>query len=331
MQYSSFTGNRYEAAHQWAKHQEMRNPLIYLANENQRRAFTAKCLPIYQKFYPEILDEIQGIADGWQIPFEDLVGFLLSMYCFDLQNKCTCFAFLKDQHIVFGRNSDFLTTMEDSYDSCYYKLEGAHAFIGNTTAMVQMEDGVNEYGLAIGLTFIVPKSIQPGLNAGMLVRYLLEKCKSVKEAISALENLPIASSQTLTLADRSGAMAVVECNCEKMAVIYPEEGSHFIVAANRFQSKALRPWQPQGIDDWHSDLRYQTVAQALSQSVMSHPLLFANDLLSGKYGFICQYDRKTGHDTVWSVIYDLSHQKIYLASGNPAKVPFLEDQRLAFQ
>ena len=36
-----------------------------------------------------------------------------------------------------------------------------------------MEDGVNEYGLATGLTFVYPKIRKAGLNAGMLVRYFL--------------------------------------------------------------------------------------------------------------------------------------------------------------
>ena len=37
-----------------------------------------------------------------------------------------------------------------------------------------MEDGINEHGLAIGLTFVYPKIRGAGFNAGMLVRYLLE-------------------------------------------------------------------------------------------------------------------------------------------------------------
>ena len=37
-----------------------------------------------------------------------------------------------------------------------------------------MEDGINEYGLAVGLTFVYPKITKAGFNAGMLVRYLKE-------------------------------------------------------------------------------------------------------------------------------------------------------------
>lgn len=57
---------------------------------------------------------------------------------------------------IFGRNSDFLVSIEKSYMNCLYQLSGVYAFNGNTTAFIQMEDGMNEYGLAIGLTFIYP-------------------------------------------------------------------------------------------------------------------------------------------------------------------------------
>ena len=52
----------------------------------------------------------------------------------------------------------------------------------------------------------------------MIVRYLLEKCKNVSEAVSYLYQLPSASAQTLTLADTRGAIAVIECNAEKIKV-----------------------------------------------------------------------------------------------------------------
>jgi predicted choloylglycine hydrolase len=144
------------------------------------------------------------------------------MYCVRFQNRCTCFAFRKDDEIVFARNSDFLVSIEKLYMNCLYALDGAYAFNGNTTAYVEMEDGVNEHGLAAGLCFIYPIVTRPGFNAGMLIRYLLEKCKTTGEAIAALMSLPIASSQTITLADASGDIAVVECNAEKLVIIRPE-------------------------------------------------------------------------------------------------------------
>lgn len=136
---------------------------------------------------------MKGLAKGQNSSFEDFCTFLFSMYCFEFNHHCTCIALKDKDHILFGRNSDFLVSLKKIYMNCLYHLDHAYAFNGNTTSFIEMEDGVNEYGLAIGITFIYPKITKPGLNAGMLVRYLLEKCQTTSEAISLLKKVPIAS------------------------------------------------------------------------------------------------------------------------------------------
>ena len=212
--------------------------------------------------------------------------------------------------------------------NCLYDLKSGYAFNGNTTSFVQMEDGVNRYGLAVGLTFVYPWVRKPGLNAGMLLRYLLEKCKIASEAIAELRRLPIASAQTLTLADKSGEIAVVECNPKEIEVIRPGGRERFVATANNFNSEKMKPYRNPGIDDWRSEERYRTAHAALEQNKDGYTVSFAQDVLSGKYGFMCQYDRKQNADTVWSVVYDLKRKQIWRVEGNPARKSFKEDVRL---
>ena len=170
----------------------------------------------------------------------------------------------------------------------------------------------------------------PWLNAVLLVRYILEKCGTVGEALAALHELPLASNQTLTLLDRSGDMAVVECNSQKIVEIRPRSDRPFVATANNFNSEPMRQYRNPGIDDWRSDERYRVAKTAL-ENADRWSLEFAKDLLSGRHGFMCQYDRSSGYDTVWSSIYDLGQNKIYRAEGNPARKKFLEDTRLKFR
>ena len=81
------------------------------------------------------------------------------------------------------------------------------------------------------------------------------------------------------------------------------------------------------IDDWRSCDRYDTTRNALVNNKDNYNLEFAMDLLGGKYGFMCQYDRKTNADTVWSVVYDLKNNKVYRVEGNPGRKKFKEDIR----
>lgn len=211
-----------------------------------------------------------------------------------------------------------------------YRLnEGAYAFTGNTTAFVEMEDGINQHGLAVGLTAVYPRQPKPGWNAGLLLRYLLERCKTVKEAIHTLHVLPIASSQTFTMADCTGEIALVECNAEQVAV---RQGLQqpFVCATNRFYLEEMQQYNLPQVDDWFAQTRYQTLYTALKQKRNGVDLLFAKELLSGNCGFLCQYDRSTGKDTVWSVVYDLKQRKIYRCEGNPGRRSFREDKRFRF-
>ncbi len=268
------------------------------------------------------------MADGQGSPAERITELLFPMYCFKPQNHCTAFAVADGENIILGKNSDFLVSLEKLYMNCLYALEGVYGFNGNTTAFIQIEDGMNDQGLAAALTFLYPHTNKPGLNAGMLVRYILEKCASTAEAVAALKELPIASAQTVTLADSHGEIAVVECNPVRLEVIRPAEGARFVAAANCFNSAAMAEFRtPPEIDSWRSEERYASAAAALKNHRGNYSLSFCADILSGKYGFICQYDRKKNADTVWSALYDAKDKRFYRVEGNPSRKHFKEDTR----
>ena len=331
MYHGRFRGSHYEAGYKWGallnkRGKKLDNCPTYEVGEN-RIQFGKQCKEIFEKYYPEIVQEVKGIADGNEVSFEYLCGMLFSMYCFSFDNKCTCFAISNNEQILFARNSDFLVSLEKLYMNCIYKLDDVYSFNGNTTAFVQMEDGVNEKGLAVGLTFVYPRLTKPGFNAGILLRYILEKCKTTQEAIAAIKTLPIASQQTITIADKSGDIAVVECNCEKVVVITPQVGEDFVASTNNFNSVEMEDYKNLQIDDWRAWDRYETAKRALTNNKDKYDLDFTMNLLGGKYGFMCQYDRKTNADTVWSVVYDLKNKQIWRVEGNPGRKKFKEDIR----
>lgn len=293
----------------------------------ERREFARACLPLYEKYYPEILEEIRGLARGQKASFRDFCTFLFSMYCFEFSPRCTCLAYSKGGQVIFGRNSDFLPSMERLNMNCLYSLDGAYAFNGNTTAFVQMEDGVNGRGLAAGLTLVYPSLTAPGLNSGMLIRYILEKCSDTRQAVQRLRVLPIASQQTITLADKNGDIAVVECNCKEVCVT--EKTAGFAAAANRFTSPKMQKYNNPAVDNCRSAERLSAVTQALKNrdEVTAE---FVKEILAGKHGFTCQYDRTAGVDTVWSAVYDIGRKEIYRAEGNPGRRSYKKDERFKF-
>ena len=332
MYHGRFNGTHYEIGFKWgallAQHGNFILNNIGFPITQERLEFSELCVPIYQEYFPEILDEIQGIADGQNCDVRTLQAFLFSMYAMPPSCNCSCFAVANDKQILFGRNSDFLTELEKSNMNVIYRLSSpSYSFTGNTTAFVQMEDGINEHGLAVGLTSIQPVSVKPGMNAGLLLRYFLEKCKTTQEVIECIHTLPISSAQTFTAADRFGAIAVIECCSENTAIIQPTDHKSYVCATNVFHAVSMMKYNVADIDNWQAELRYQTLVETLNQKAKRIDHDSAAKLLSGKNGFICQYDRKTGKDTVWSVIYDLTNNKIYRTEGNPSRRKFKEDTR----
>lgn len=336
MYYAHFRGTHYEAGFRWGslllKHKNIILENIPFEITQERIDYALSCLPIYEKYYHEIVEEIQGLADGQQCDVRILQAVLFSMYSMPPSCNCSCFAFTTEQEILLGRNSDFLTEIERLNQNVVYKLtDGVYSFTGNTTAFIEIEDGVNEHGLAVGLTSVYPNQCKPGFNAGMIVRYLLEKCRNVSEAVSCLYQLPIASAQTLTLADTMGAIAVIECNAEQIKIEKTLNSNiAFVCATNTFHLPGMVGYNNDKIDNWFAEERYQTLYSAFSEKNGGFNFPFAEKLLSGDYGFLCQYDRSTGKDTVWSVIYDMKRHKIYRSEGNPRRHKFKEDIRFQF-
>ena len=333
MYHERFQKTHFEAGFQWGMQlfQEGRHllDLVPFPVTEERVRFAEACRPYYETWYPQVLDEIRGIAEGQQTEPRRLEAVLFSMYCILPQNKCSCFAFRDKTHVILGRNSDFLTGTEKQNMNCMYELDDGYAsFQGNTTAFVEMEDGVNEYDFAAGMTSVYPGVMGCGLNAGMLLRYGLERCRTVEEFVKVLECLPVASCQTFTAADRTGAAAVIECSPKRTEVCRLDEKHSFVSAVNAFHLESMRPYRVEGIDDWNAEERYETIRSAFRQERTKDAVSFAMDVLSGKYGFMCQYDRKTGKDTVWSVVYDVGKRRIWRCEGNPGREDYEEDRRL---
>ena len=327
MYHLRFNGTHYDIGYKWGNRLKLHGTNI-LQNvpfpiTEERFTFSHECIPIYEKYFPEILDEIYGIADGQEMPRENLLAILLPMYCIMPSANCSCFAVKTASGVVFGRNSDFLTATEKLNMNTKYRFaNSSYAFNGNTTAFAEMEDGINEYGLAVGLTSVAPKKIKPGLNAGMLVRLFLEKCKSVKEVSTLIKTLPIAGSQTIIVADAQGEAMLIECTPTKIKTKHIDNNCHYICATNMFNLSKMHQHNNLPEDTWQAEERYKTMVQYFKNTHDVITVKQAQLLLSGTEGFMCQYDRKTGKDTVWSIIYDLGNNTIYRCEGNPSRKNF---------
>lgn len=325
-----FKGTHYEMGNHYGKllkkHQVDLSPLLNFNTE--RIDMGKKSLKICEIIYPEIIDEIRGMAEGLSVDYLKFGTFLITAGAYSFDVGCTTFAYIEDNEVYFVRNHDMFVQLRKTTESALYKPNKGNVFLGHGDSLIGKEDGINEHGLAVGMTFVAPRTIQPGLNFLMIVRMLLEKCKDVDEAIKLLENIPSMTSQCFILADSLGHLAVVEMCPDHMAVRYPKSDERFIVATNHFIKKEMKKFDCKPEENWYSTLdRYDTVTKNL-QNRRDYSRELGIEIASGKRGFLCQYDKKLSFDTLWSVSYHLNTLSIKRAEGNPRRAKYKFDYRL---
>jgi predicted choloylglycine hydrolase len=84
-------------------------------------------------------------------------------------------------------------------------------------------DGMNSSGLVASLTFGGGQAYGLGFTVSLLLRYVLETCRSFGEAAAALCRIPVAQSQNVMLLDARGDYALVYIGPDREPVVVKDE------------------------------------------------------------------------------------------------------------
>ncbi|MGN1096561.1 MAG: C45 family autoproteolytic acyltransferase/hydrolase [Christensenellales bacterium] len=326
MYHPRLKGNHYEIGKRYGD-------LLYKAGEDlssviklnsKQVEFGKLCLPIYEKYMKDIMEEVRGLADGLRQKYDDVAYWLFNIYCNKEECGCSVFAVKGNDGVYFARNMDMFPEYKKTSESVLYRVENKNTFLAHSTAMISLEDGINEYGLCIALTFLLSKKIKPGINGGFIVRKVLEECKTTKEAIELIKSLPRSSSHNMVIADKSGDMAVVECTSEDVNVRYNEK---YLIATNHFISDNMVKYNNEEYNWYYTNDRYNTIDNSLRNN---RDINFeeCKNIISGKYGFVCQFAKNLHFDTIWSAVYRLDDLYNEICEGNPSKSKYTYDNRL---
>lgn len=91
--------------------------------------------------------------------------------------------------------------------------------VGMVEGMAGLADGMNDGGLAASLTFGGRTVTGPGFGIPWIMRYLLELCSDVAEAVDALRLLPCHMSYNVSVIDRQGNWATVFLAPDRPAIV----------------------------------------------------------------------------------------------------------------
>ncbi|MEO0374965.1 MAG: C45 family peptidase, partial [Cyanobacteria bacterium P01_A01_bin.17] len=232
----------------------------------QRQAeFGAECYQAVSHFYPELIEEFEGFAAGWRWETAQLGAFVSSLGVFDMTGKCSAFASRTPDGVVFGRNYDMLYKLRKTSESCLIAPQGKFAYVSQSDVFIGRCDGVNERGLVIAMSFVNGTQIQPGVTFHLIIRKVLEICRTVAEAIALIQSAKAASANNFLIADAAGNMAVVESAPQGAEVRQPAEDENFLCITNQFQHPRMQAFDQGGIGWCQSAERYRYLCDRLKQ------------------------------------------------------------------
>jgi predicted choloylglycine hydrolase len=110
---------------------------------------------------------------------------------------------------AWGRDKPFLVR---NYDFAPRLWEGivlrtawnGRGVIASTDGLIGALDGINEDGLCVSLNFGGRRAVGAGFGAPVVLRYLLETCRTVGEAATVLRRVPTHMAYNVLVMDRTG-------------------------------------------------------------------------------------------------------------------------------
>jgi len=91
--------------------------------------------------------------------------------------------------------------------------------IATTDCLAGVLDGMNEDGLSVSLTFGGRNIVGRGFGIPFILRYVLEFCATVEEAVKVLVSVPCHMSYNVTVLDQSGAYKTVFLSPDRAPVV----------------------------------------------------------------------------------------------------------------
>lgn len=179
----------------------------WFASEGEiKRPPLDECRQALEQHMPELLPFWENLLQLTQANEED--ARLLSFYCpAPYMTGCS--------QAVWARYSPILVR---NYDYDVAHCEGRilktkwhkTQVIASTDCLWGVLDGMNEHGLSVSLAFGGNEAVCPGFNITIILRYILEFCTTIDEAVKVLNRVPANMAYNITLLDAYGQFRTVE-------------------------------------------------------------------------------------------------------------------------
>src|SRR5688572_5831161 len=203
-----------------------------------------KYLPFAEERYPQYVDELRGIAQGANVPFEDVVVLnVMEAVTMDALHltRCTSFAVnderTADGHVLAAHNEDWVPDDEGDVLVISAKPNNEPPFLAMTYGGLLPNVGFNAYGVAQLIDSVYPADSRIGIPRLVVARAVLAS-KRISGAIGRTLVQHRAAGYNHLLVHESGEMYSIEVSARKFEILYADDG--YMVHTNHYLDPKMK-------------------------------------------------------------------------------------------
>jgi isopenicillin-N N-acyltransferase-like protein len=278
--------------------------------------------------YPQYVAELEGIAKGANVPFEQI---FLSM-CEELwetaawKRGCTDMAArgpaTADGSTLIAHTNDLLPDAEENMVVLSVQADGEPHFLGVSSGAVGISAGFNAAKISLTGNQLDNNDIRPGVPRLLVVRAILSS-RSLVEAMDHCLLPQRASSYNNVIADGSGEVYSMEGSATDCEPLYIE--SNILAHTNHYISPAMRKYEADRNSIGNSVYRYNRAIRLLQEHYGELTPALLQKLLADHAGYptsICKHGLETV--TVFSIIIQLEQLRAWIGRGRACETSYTE-------
>jgi len=291
--------------------------------------------PLLEAHAPDLLHEMQGIADGAGCDLSDVLLINSRSELMGVMGECTALAAAPEVtrygQVLVGQNWDWYTAIEPDPVLLRIRQPGRPEILTLAEAGQVAKIGLNSAGLGVCFNFLSHADRGRGLPVHVLLRQMLG-CTALGEAIRVAYGSSRGGAANILLAHAAGEIVDLEVTAANADFLYADDG--WLVHTNHYESVRLRG----------GDTGLTTSMSTLARAARARRLLSATaarkdvsldtlrriltDHTYGAYA-ICRHAEPAEPPlqqtaTRASVLMDLSARTLYLAAGQPCRHDYQE-------
>jgi isopenicillin-N N-acyltransferase like protein len=287
-----------------------------------------KYIPFAEERYPQYIEELEGIAEGANVEFDDL-AVLNGMEAVTTDalhlTKCTSLAVNQersaDGHVLLAHNEDWVPEDEPDVFILHVTPDHEPPFLAMTYGGLLPNIGFNAYGIAQFCDSVYPSDYRIGIPRLVASRAVLA-APTPAEAIRYMLAPHRAAGYNHLLVHESGEMYNVEVSARRFAVLYAHDG--YLVHTNHYLDSGMQAVESEPDELVSTRVRYFRALRLIRrtplhtaeslQTIMRDHINFQDSICNHVIADDSPLDREK---TVTGLLIDLTARTLLACWGNP--------------